>query len=40
MDFYAVSYGVDIERHKDVQLLLAFNGADSYTKMQLIIFAF
>ena len=41
MDFFAVSFVVDIESHRDAQLLFTyFNGADYYTKLQHIVFAF
>ena len=41
MDFFAVGFVVDIESCKDVWLLLAYlNGADSGTKLQLILFSF
>ena len=36
MNFFAISFVVDIESRKDAQLLLAcLNGADSYNKLQL-----
>ena len=41
IDYFALSFDVDIESHKDAQFLFAYvNGADSYTKQQLIVFAF
>ena len=41
MDFFAVSFAIDIESHRDVYLLFAYlNGADPYSKLQRIAFAF
>ena len=42
MDFFDVSFVVDIERHSDTQLMFAYpNGDDSYTQLQqLNVFAF
>ena len=41
MDFFAVSFVVDMARCRDAQLLSAcLNGADSYTTLQLIVFVF
>ena len=41
MDFFAVSFVVGIDSCKDARLLLAYlNGADAYTKLQLILFEF
>ena len=39
MDLFAVSFVVDMESHNDRSFCL-FNEADSYTKLQFIIFAF
>ena len=41
MDIFAVCFVVDSEWHSGAWLFLAyFNGADSYTKLQLIVFVF
>ena len=41
MDFFAASFVVEIESHRVTTPLFAYlNGADSYTKLQLIVFAF
>ena len=41
MNFFAVSFVVGMKSHKDVYLLFGyFNGADSYTKLKHIVFAF
>ena len=41
MDFISVSFIVDIEWRSDAWLLFAYNnGADSHTKLQLIVFKF
>ena len=37
MDFFDASFVVDLESHRDAELMLAyFNGVDSYTKLQIL----